>query len=109
MRAVHVFKSDGHLKTSEMFQNQMRNNCVSRFKHAVYARVILTTEGLFPAIRYPEIPVHKGPATIDMTDKGVMEWRAPQGVAVGWHGGHCGHCALHIVVKLLVKIVVGSR
>ena len=39
----------------------------------------LTTWRLFLGIQFSRIPGHKVTATIDMTDKGVMEWRAPQG------------------------------
>ena len=42
-----------------------------------------TKEGLFPGIQYPRVPGHE--------IGGVIEWEVGQRIAVGWHGGHCGH------------------
>src|SRR5918994_6327200 len=54
-----------------------------------------TKEGLFPGIQYPRVPGHEVAGVIDVVGKDVAtttEWKAGQRVAVGWHGGHDGHC-----------------
>jgi D-arabinose 1-dehydrogenase-like Zn-dependent alcohol dehydrogenase len=54
-----------------------------------------TKEGLFPGIEYPRVPGHEVAGVIDVVGKDVAtntEWKAGQRVAVGWHGGHDGHC-----------------
>jgi D-arabinose 1-dehydrogenase-like Zn-dependent alcohol dehydrogenase len=51
-----------------------------------------TKEGLFPGIQYPRVPGHEIAGIIDVVGKDVSEWKPGQRVAVGWHGGNCGHC-----------------
>ena len=51
-----------------------------------------TKEGLFPGIQYPRAPGHEIAGVIDVVGKDVIEWKPDQRVAVGWHGGNCGHC-----------------
>ena len=51
----------------------------------------LTKEGLFPGIQYPRVAGHEIAGVIDMVGKDVIEWKSGQRVAVGWHGGNCGH------------------
>ena len=51
-----------------------------------------TKEGLFPGIQYPRVPGHEIAGVIDVVGKDVTEWEPKQRVAVGWHGGNCGHC-----------------
>jgi D-arabinose 1-dehydrogenase-like Zn-dependent alcohol dehydrogenase len=51
-----------------------------------------TKQGLFPGIKYPRVPRHEVAGVVDEVDKDVSEWEPRQRVAVGWYGGHCGHC-----------------
>jgi len=52
----------------------------------------LTKDGLFPGIQYPRVPGHEIAGVIDSVGKDVNGWMSGQRVAVGWDGGHCGHC-----------------
>jgi D-arabinose 1-dehydrogenase-like Zn-dependent alcohol dehydrogenase len=52
----------------------------------------LTKDGLFPGIQYPRVPGHEIAGVIDSVGKDVNGWISGQRVAVGWDGGHCGHC-----------------
>jgi D-arabinose 1-dehydrogenase-like Zn-dependent alcohol dehydrogenase len=47
---------------------------------------------LFPGIQYPRVPGHEVAGVVDEVGKDVIEWKPGQRVAVGWYGGHCGHC-----------------
>jgi D-arabinose 1-dehydrogenase-like Zn-dependent alcohol dehydrogenase len=51
-----------------------------------------TKEGLFPGIQYPRVPGHEIAGVVDVVGKDVTQWEPKQRVAVGWHGGNCGHC-----------------
>src|SRR5205823_4082131 len=51
-----------------------------------------TKEGLFPGIQYPRVPGHEIAGVVDEVGKEVSQWELKQRVAVGWHGGNCGHC-----------------
>ena len=51
-----------------------------------------TKEGLFPGIQYPRVPGHEIAGIIDKVGNDVTQWETGQRVAVGWYGGHCGHC-----------------
>jgi D-arabinose 1-dehydrogenase-like Zn-dependent alcohol dehydrogenase len=51
-----------------------------------------TKEGSFPGIQYPRVPGHEIAGVIDKIGTDVTEWKSGQRVAVGWHGGHDGHC-----------------
>ena len=51
-----------------------------------------TKEGLFPGIKYPKVPGHEVAGIVDEVGKDITEWKPGQRVAVGWYGGHCGHC-----------------
>jgi D-arabinose 1-dehydrogenase-like Zn-dependent alcohol dehydrogenase len=51
-----------------------------------------TKEGLFPGIKYPRVPGHEVAGIVDEVGKDITEWKPGQRVAVGWYGGHCGHC-----------------
>ena len=51
-----------------------------------------TKEGLFPGIQYPRVPGHEIAGIVDVVGKDVTQWEPKQRVAVGWHGGNCGHC-----------------
>ncbi len=50
-------------------------------------------EGLWPGLQFPRIPGHEVAGVIDEVGAGVSHWRVGQRVGVGWHGGHCFHCA----------------
>ena len=50
-------------------------------------------EGVFPNIDYPRIPGHEVAGRIDKLGTGVARWQVGARVGVGWHGGHCFHCA----------------
>jgi D-arabinose 1-dehydrogenase-like Zn-dependent alcohol dehydrogenase len=52
----------------------------------------VTKQGLFPGIKYPRVPGHEVAGVIDEVGKDVTQWKAGHRVAVGWYGGHCGHC-----------------
>ena len=52
----------------------------------------VTKQGLFPGIKYPRVPGHEVAGVVDEVGKDVNEWKVGQRVAVGWYGGHCGHC-----------------
>jgi D-arabinose 1-dehydrogenase-like Zn-dependent alcohol dehydrogenase len=52
----------------------------------------VTKDGLFPGIQYPRVPGHEIAGVIDSVGEGVTEWKVGQRVAIGWDGGHCGHC-----------------
>ena len=52
----------------------------------------ITKQGLFPGIQYPRVPGHEVAGVVDEVGKDVIEWKPGQRVAVGWYGGHCGHC-----------------
>ena len=51
-----------------------------------------TKEGSFPGIQYPRVPGHEIAGIIDKVGNDVTQWETGQRVAVGWYGGHCGHC-----------------
>jgi D-arabinose 1-dehydrogenase-like Zn-dependent alcohol dehydrogenase len=51
-----------------------------------------TKQGLFPGIQYPRVPGHEIAGVIDEVGEDVTQWQSGQRVAVGWHGGHDGHC-----------------
>jgi len=51
-----------------------------------------TKQGLFPGIVYPRVPGHEIAVIIDKVGNDVTQWEPGQRVAVGWYGGHCGHC-----------------
>jgi D-arabinose 1-dehydrogenase-like Zn-dependent alcohol dehydrogenase len=51
-----------------------------------------TKEGSFPGIVYPRVPGHEIAGIIDKVGDDVTQWESGQRVAVGWYGGHCGHC-----------------
>jgi D-arabinose 1-dehydrogenase-like Zn-dependent alcohol dehydrogenase len=52
----------------------------------------ITKQGLFPGIQYPRVPGHEVAGVVDEVGKDVIERKPGQRVAVGWYGGHCGHC-----------------
>jgi len=54
---------------------------------------VFVKEGVFPNIDYPRIPGHEVAGRIDKLGAGVARWQVGARVGVGWHGGHCFHCA----------------
>jgi alcohol dehydrogenase len=48
--------------------------------------------GHFPGVRFPLVTGHEIAGRIDAVGHRVQDWRIGDRVAVGWFGGHCGHC-----------------
>src|SRR5215471_13896718 len=94
MRSVQVSKPKGPL---EIVERDIPEPAARQVRIKVQACGIchsdsLTKEGLFPGIQYPRVPGHEIAGIIDVVGKDVGEWKPGQRVAVGWHGGNCGHC-----------------
>jgi alcohol dehydrogenase/propanol-preferring alcohol dehydrogenase len=53
----------------------------------------IVKEGQFPNLRYPRVPGHEVVGTIAQLGSRVRGWSIGQRIGVGWHGGHCFHCA----------------
>ncbi|MFY9950969.1 MAG: alcohol dehydrogenase [Candidatus Sulfotelmatobacter sp.] len=53
---------------------------------------VLTKDGLWPGIQYPQVPGHEVAGVIDEVGDGVSEWKKGQRVGVGWHGGQDNTC-----------------
>lgn len=51
-------------------------------------------EGHWPGLQYPRVTGHEIAGMIDEVGAHVTTWKKGQRVGVGWHGGHCGQCAL---------------
>jgi D-arabinose 1-dehydrogenase-like Zn-dependent alcohol dehydrogenase len=49
-------------------------------------------DGFFPGLKYPRIPGHEVVGRIFGLGSGLSPFRLGDRVAVGWLGGHCGHC-----------------
>ncbi|MDP7344440.1 MAG: alcohol dehydrogenase [Alphaproteobacteria bacterium] len=54
---------------------------------------VFVKESVFPGIDYPRVPGHEVAGRIDRLGAGVTHWETGARVGVGWHGGHCFHCA----------------
>jgi len=54
---------------------------------------VLVRDGHFPGITYPRTPGHEVVGVIEKVGSAVAGWKVGQRVGVGWHGGHCFHCA----------------
>jgi D-arabinose 1-dehydrogenase-like Zn-dependent alcohol dehydrogenase len=94
MRSVQVSKPKGPL---EIVERDIPEPVARQVRIKVQACGIchsdsFTKEGLFPGIQYPRVPGHEIAGIIDVVGKDVGEWKPGQRVAVGWHGGNCGHC-----------------
>jgi len=64
---------------------------------AVEACGICHTDSVFvddqwPGLQFPVTPGHEIAGHIDAIGEGVEGWREGERVAIGWSGGHCGHC-----------------
>jgi len=53
---------------------------------------MMVKDGLWPGLQFPRVPGHEIAGRIDALGPDVAEWKVPQRVGVGWHGGHCFHC-----------------
>ncbi len=94
MRSVQVSKPKGPL---EIVDKDIPEPGVRQVRIKVQACGVchsdsFTKEGLFPGIQYPRVPGHEIAGVIDELGKEVSQWQPKQRVAVGWYGGHCGHC-----------------
>jgi D-arabinose 1-dehydrogenase-like Zn-dependent alcohol dehydrogenase len=94
MRSVQVSKPKGPL---EIVEKDVPEPKARQVRIKVQACGIchsdsVTKEGLFLGIRYPRVPGHEIAGVIDKVGKDVTQWEPGQRVAVGWHGGHDGHC-----------------
>lgn len=49
--------------------------------------------GHFPGVPFPLVTGHEIAGRVDAVGEGAQQWAVGQRVAVGWFGGHCGHCA----------------
>jgi alcohol dehydrogenase len=52
----------------------------------------LFVDGQWPGVQFPVTPGHEIAGRIDALGDGVQGWRQGDRVAIGWSGGHCGHC-----------------
>jgi D-arabinose 1-dehydrogenase-like Zn-dependent alcohol dehydrogenase len=94
MRSVQVSKPKGPL---EIVEREIPEPEGKQVRIKVQACGVchsdsLTKEGIFPGIQYPRVPGHEIAGVIDKVGKDVTQWEPRQRVAVGWPGGHCGHC-----------------
>ena len=94
MRSVQVSKPKGPFN---MVDREIPEPSSSQVRIKVQACGIchsdsLMKEGLFPGIQYPRVPGHEIAGVIDAVGKNVAKWKTGNRVAVGWHGGHWGHC-----------------
>src|ERR1700741_621745 len=49
-------------------------------------------DGQWPGLQFPLTPGHEIAGHIDAIGEGMQGWREGERVAIGWSGGHCGHC-----------------
>ena len=94
MRSVQVSKAKGPL---QIVEREIPEPSARQVRINVQACGIchsdsFTKEGLLPGIQYPRVPGHEIAGVIDKVGYDVTEWEPGQRVAVGWHGGNCGHC-----------------
>ena len=94
MRSVQVTNPNGPL---EIVERDIQEPSATQVRIKVQACGIchsdsFTKEGLFPGIQYPRVPGHEIAGVVDKVGNDVTEWESGQRVAVGWHGGNCGHC-----------------
>jgi D-arabinose 1-dehydrogenase-like Zn-dependent alcohol dehydrogenase len=94
MRSIQVSKANGPF---EIVDRDILEPSEGQVRIKVQACGIchgdsVTKQGLFPGIQYPRVPGHEVAGVVDEVGKDVIEWKPGQRVAVGWYGGHCGHC-----------------
>jgi D-arabinose 1-dehydrogenase-like Zn-dependent alcohol dehydrogenase len=94
MRSVQVRRANGPLELVERDIPEPGNRQVRIKVQAcgICHSDSFTKEGSFPGIEYPRVPGHEIAGVIDKVGVGVTQWKSGQRVAVGWHGGHDGHC-----------------
>lgn len=94
MRAVQVREANGPL---ELVERDIPTPGAGQVLIKIQACGIchsdsVTTQGLFPGLKFPRVPGHEVVGVIDKVGERVPNWKTGQRVGVGWHGGHCGHC-----------------
>lgn len=94
MRSVQVSKPNGPF---EIVERDIPEPSARQVRIKVQACGVchsdsFTKQGLFPGIQYPRVPGHEIAGVIDEVGEDVTQWQSGQRVAVGWHGGHDGHC-----------------
>ena len=94
MRSVQVSKANGPFEIVERDIPDPGNRQVRIKVEAcgICHSDSITKQGLFPGIQYPRVPGHEIAGVIDKIGEDVTQWQSGQRVAVGWHGGHDGHC-----------------
>ena len=94
MRSVQVSKPKGPLEIVErdIPEPGARHVLIKVQACGVCHSDSFTKEGSFRGIHYPRVPDHEIAGVIDVVGKDVTQWEPKQRVAVGWHGGNCGHC-----------------
>lgn len=94
MRSVQVTKPNGPFEIVDRDIPEPDNKQVRIKVHAcgICHSDSFTKEGSFPGIQYPRVPGHEIAGVIDKVGNDVTQWETGQRVAVGWYGGHCGHC-----------------
>ena len=94
MRSVQVSKPNGPF---EIVERDIPEPSARQVRIKVQACGVchsdsFTKQGLFPGIQYPRVPGHEIAGVIDKVGEDVTQWQSGQRAAVGWHGGHDGHC-----------------
>lgn len=93
-RAVHVVSAGGALTVVEA-------ETIAPSRHQVRIAVAacgvcgtdqVFVNGGFPGMAWPVTPGHEIAGTIAEVGSAVTDWAVGDRVAVGWFGGHCGHC-----------------
>jgi len=94
MRSVQVSKANGPFEIVERDIPDPGNRQVRIKVEAcgICHSDSITKQGLFPGIQYPRVPGHEIAGVIDKIGEDVTQWQSGQRVAVGWYGGHDGHC-----------------
>ena len=94
MRSVQVSKANGPFEIVERDIPEPGNRQVRIKVEAcgICHSDSITKQGLFPGIQYPRVPGHEIAGVIDKIGEDVTQWQSGQRVAVGWYGGHDGHC-----------------
>jgi D-arabinose 1-dehydrogenase-like Zn-dependent alcohol dehydrogenase len=94
MRSVQVTKANGPFEIVDRDIPEPENKQVRIKVQAcgICHSDSFTKEGLFPGIVYPRVPGHEIAGIIDKVGDDVTQWEPGRRVAVGWYGGHCGHC-----------------
>jgi alcohol dehydrogenase len=94
IRSVQVSEPGGSLS---LVADQKQEPRRGQVRIAVEACGICHTDatfvhGLFPGLSFPLTPGHEIAGRIDAIGEGIEVWKEGDRVAVGWFGGHCGHC-----------------